>query len=117
MNAHDPFSTTKQATRCKSVRRSPIHIGDLEVTNDPIPKKRSLGPGRYDELFSSMKPGQCIKCEPVHTGAIGNALRSWIRKQRKKGLAVKAMSHYPGCKENLGRVWLIEAPKDTKPAT
>ena len=25
-----------------------------------------MGPGRYDELFESMKPGQCIKCEPEH---------------------------------------------------
>jgi len=34
-------------------------------------------------------------------------MRHWIKKQRKKNLTVKAMSHYPGCKERLGRVWLI----------
>lgn len=111
MQAHNPFSTAKTTTRTKAVRRSPIHIDDLEVTNDPIPKKRSLGPGRYDELFSSLKPGQCIKCEPEHTGAVSNALRNWISKRRKKGLAVTAVSHYPGCKEKLGRVWLIEKPQ------
>ena len=103
--AHDPFNTAKPHT--KGVRRSPIHIEDLEVADDPPPQKRSLGPGRYDELFASMKPGQCIKCEPEHTGAIGNALRHWIKRKRKKNLAVKAASHYPGCKENLGRVWLL----------
>lgn len=36
-----------------------------------------------------------------------NALRHWIKRKRKKNLAVKAASHYPACKENLGRVWLI----------
>lgn len=115
MRANDPFNTTKPATRTKTVRRSPIHLGDLEVASDPIPQKRSLGPGRYDELFASLKPGQCIKCEPAHTGALGNALRHWIRKQRKENLAVKAMQHYPGCKEQLGRVWLITKEQKQNP--
>ena len=56
--AHDPFNTAKPHT--KGVRRSPIHIEDLEVADDPPPQKRSLGPGRYDELFASMKPGQFV---------------------------------------------------------
>ena len=105
MHAHDPFKPTKPHT--KGVRRSAIHVEALEVADDPPPQKRSLGPGRYDELFASMKPGQCIKCEPEHTGAIGNALRHWIKHKRKKNLAVKTASHYPACKENLGRVWLL----------
>lgn len=107
--ANDPFNTTKPRT--KSVQRSAIHVEDLEVADDPLPKKRSLGPGRYDDLFASMKPGQCIKCEPEHTGAIGNALRSWLKRKRKKNLAVKAARHYPPCKDKLGRVWLVATPE------
>ena len=109
VKANDPFNTTKPRTI--SVRRSTIHIEDLEVADDPLPKKRSLGPGRYDTLFATIKPGQCIKCEPQHTGAIGNALRHWIKRTRKKNLAVKTASHYPGCRENLGRVWLLSVDK------
>lgn len=111
MNAHDPFKTAKPVTR-KSVRRSPIHVDDLEVSDDPVPKKRNLGPGRYDQLFKSMKVGQCLKCVPEHTGALGNALRNWIKRNKKKDVAVKSVRHYPGCKEKLGRVWLIEKPKN-----
>jgi hypothetical protein len=107
--ANDPFNTAKP--RAKSVQRSTIHVEDLEVADDPPPQKRSMGPGRYDELFESMKPGQCIKCEPEHTGAISNALRNWIKRKRKKNLAVQAASHYPACKDKLGRVWLVAAPE------
>lgn len=115
MNAHDPFTAVQPVKRAQTTRHSRIHIDDLEVANDPIPKKRSLGPGRYDELFASLQPGQCIKCEPEHTGAVGNAMRHWIKKQRKKNLTVKAMSHYPGCKERLGRVWLITKEQKQQP--
>ncbi|MNT86679.1 hypothetical protein D3C72_2269950 [compost metagenome] len=44
---------------------------------------------------------------PEYTGAVGNAMHHWIKKQRKKNLTVKAMNNYPGCKERLGRAWLI----------
>lgn len=109
MQAHDPFKATKPASRNKVVRRSPIHIEDLEVCNDPVPKKRDLGPGRYDSLFSTLQPGQCIKCEPEHAGAIGNALRNWLKRKKKKSLAVKSVRVYAPCKDKLGRVWLINA--------
>lgn len=102
--ANDPFNKT---TPRKNVRRSPIHVEDLEVSDDPLPKKRELGPSRYEKLFSSMKLGQCIKVEPERVNAIANALRSWIKKNRKKNLAVKSVRYYKACKQGLGRVWLI----------
>lgn len=115
MNAHDPFKATQPVKPAQTTRHSRIHIDDLKVTNDPIPKKRSLGPGCYDELFASLQPGQCTKCEPEHTGAVGNAMRHWMKKQHKKNLAVKAMSHYQVFKERLGRVWLITKEQKQKP--
>ena len=36
MHAHDPFKTTKPHT--KGVRRSAIHVEDLEVADDPPPQ-------------------------------------------------------------------------------
>lgn len=40
-----------------------------------------------------------------------NALRNWIKRKRKKNLAVKSARHYPPCKDKLGRVWLVAVPE------
>jgi len=38
--ANDPFNATKP--RAKSVQRSPVHVEDLEVADDPLPKNAAL---------------------------------------------------------------------------
>lgn len=114
--AHNPFNIgqakaikTKTA-KTKTGARTRVNPEDLEISDDPVPTKRQL-PSQHDDIFAKMKPGQCIKVEAEYTGTVGNALRNWIRRNKKKGLTVKSVRLYPGCKEKLGRVWLIEKPK------
>lgn len=118
MQAHNPFGTAKAPvtkSKTKTGYRTRVNPEDLEICDDPVPVKRQLG-SQYDSIFAKMKPGQCIKVETEYTGTVGNALRNWIRRNKKKGVTVKSVSLYPGCKEKLGRVWLIEKPKDNQPA-
>lgn len=119
MNAHDPFGAAKplpkSKTKPKPAFRSPLHLDDLEICDDPIPKKRP-SVSQYDPVFDKMKVGQCIKADPERVNTVAAAMRNWIRRNKRKTLAVKSLRLYPGCKEKLGRVWLIEKPKTNQPA-
>src|SRR5690606_23849269 len=97
--------------KTKSGYRSRLNPDDLEISDDPMPAKRQA-PSQYDAIFSQLKVGQCVKVEPDRVDTIGNALRSWIRRNKKKNVMVKSVRAYKGCKEKLGRVWLIERPKE-----
>lgn len=89
-----------------------IDIDSLEISRDPI-IKRSAPVSMYHAKFSSMTPGECIKCKPEQVGPIANAMRVWIRKN-SPGVSIRSTVRHP--KDGMGRVWFGE-PKVFTPKT
>lgn len=79
----------------------------LEICDDaPLPSRAR--PGRkYGPVFSKLKPGQCIKCEPNQAPTLATALKKWIT-DKKLPCIVRATSRYS---DGKGRVWMLADPK------
>jgi hypothetical protein len=77
----------------------------LKIANDPLPPTRTPPMSKYEEVFSKLKPGQCLICEPDHASRIRAALDKWLKNRMKTGFQTKAHSHYPT--DRKGRVWLL----------
>lgn len=78
----------------------------IEIDTTPYPKRRVIG-SKYDQTFSDLEPGQCVKCEPERTNSVSNALRKWLENHDKKGFRVR---HIVRCEDGYGRVWLLREP-------
>lgn len=118
MQAHNPFKTAKPlvstAKTSKGVRTR-VNPEDLEICDDPLPKKRPVSESPYEKLFRQLNPGQCLKVDPEYVNTVSNAMRQWIRRHDKKGLVVKSIKLYPGCKAKLGRVWMLKQADKENP--
>lgn len=79
----------------------------LEICNDPIPATRARPGWKYGPVFSQLKPGQCIKCEPSQAPTLWTALKKWVA-DKKLPCIVRATSRYD---DGKGRVWLLADPK------
>ena len=101
---------TPKPARKKPVKMVKVDVADLQVTDDkPVVTRVKLG-NKYQPLFESMKPGQCIRCRPEETQTVAAAMRKWILENRDvTKLQVKAVMRYP--EDGLGRVWLM--PKES----
>ena len=72
--------------------------------NAPPPTQRMSAEGKYHALFSLMKPGSCVRCEPGEINTVAHALKKKIEAGKYpalKGLAVRAAK----CEDGHGRVW------------
>lgn len=106
-----PFPTAPKRKQHRASRY--IDPDHLQIADDEIVCRRSSPEGKYDLLFSKMKPGQCIKCEPDETQRLSNALRTWIKRRRKAHqFEVRSVARYTT--DQRGRVWLL--PKDSAKA-
>lgn len=76
----------------------------LEVCNDPMPEHRATPGEKYNELFSSLKPGQCIKCRGDQAPHVAGAMRKWIKKYGFS-YSVRMTKAYPS--DGQGRVWML----------
>lgn len=85
-----------------------VDVHSLEIVTDPLPVTRATVTAKYEELFSKLKPGQAIKCQPDEAGKIGHALNTWLAKKGKAG-TVKTCRRYET--DGLGRVWLLAKGK------
>lgn len=101
--SRNPFSGAYMPT--KPLRRH-ADPETLKICDDPIPGYRAKPKGKYEEVFSQLKVGQCIKCQPEETGKIAHALRTYIA-AREISAAVKSINNYG---DGMGRVWLVAAP-------
>lgn len=72
--------------------------------NTPIPDNVRIN-GKYDAMFSSLKPGSCIACERTEAESICNALRKWT--QRNKITGMKIIKH-SRCDDGKARIWLVK---------
>ena len=101
VHIHAPVQKQKHSTFCD--------VSTLEITNDVLPIGRTKNTGnKYDELFFSLKVGQCIKCQPAEVSKIAHALNTWLERYGKTN-AVRSCKHYDT--DKLGRIWLLEPVK------
>lgn len=92
--------------RAKPVKMIKVDVANLQVTDDKPVLTRVKQGNKYQALFDSMKPGQCIKCQPEEVMTVSQALRKWILEYKDiTKLRVKAVKQYP--EDGLGRVWLL----------
>jgi hypothetical protein len=84
----------------------PLDISTLEICSDPLPSHRASPGRKYDALFDTLKPGDCIKTPEGMADKVGQALRTYIVR-KKKVASVKIMSDYG---DGKGRVWLLPKP-------
>lgn len=112
MNKASPFP---QVARKKHATMKHIDPDLIEICNDPYVGVRSSPKGKYDEMFSMLKPGQCLKCEPHESAPLATALRKWLQTNGKDAeLEVRAMNRFS--KDGRGRVWLLAKEQKLKRA-
>ena len=58
---------------------------------------------KYDEIFSKLKPGSALVCEPKEAGRIAQTLRKWLQ-ARNMPYTITQSAH---CPDGRGRVWMI----------
>ena len=83
-----------------------VDTGLLSICDDPLPARRAEPVNKYDALFKSMKPGQCIKCPGLDAPKIAQAMAKWLQKTDNNRLMVRSTKDYEGTGE--GRVWLLK---------
>lgn len=104
-----PVSTPAVVPQRKAATKRPeLDPALLEVCDDPLPTSRASLGAKYVPLFSSMKPGQAIKCKPEEVYRVGHAMRKWIT-QNRLTFVMRAQARYHS--DGLGRVWLLDAPE------
>ena len=107
----NPFTGQVQEPAQKQKLSTFCDVSKLEITNDALPIGRMKNTvNKYDELFSSLKVGECIKCQPVEVSKIAHALNTWLARHNKTN-AVRSCKHYDT--DQLGRIWLLEPVKRT----
>jgi len=96
-----------KAKRAKPVKLVRVDVAELQVTDDKPVVTRVKQGNKYQALFESMKPGQCIKCRPEEVQSVSQSMRKWILENRDiTKLKVKAVMNYPD--DGLGRVWMMQ---------
>lgn len=86
-----------------------LDVATLVITNDVLPIGRVKNTqNKYGEVFSALKVGQCIKCQPEDVSKLAHALNTWLERHGKTN-AVRSCKHYDS--DQLGRIWLLEPVK------
>lgn len=98
-NAHSPFGPTPKR------QSKPVDVDALKIANDPMTGRKLTAAPKYEQIFSKLKAGQCIVCQPGEAAKISHALNNWLKNQNKTNV-VRSCNRYE--KDGLGRVWLFE---------
>ena len=77
----------------------------LKISADPVVDGRARIVSKFDALFSQLKPGQCLICEPEQAPKLNAALRKWLDNKGLTAVKTKAMTRYPT--DGKGRVWRL----------
>lgn len=90
----------------ESIGLKRVNADVISITSDPLPEKRVMT-SKYDALFGSLKPGQCLRVPSKSTGSVAQGLRKWMAKQGMDSTGrIKVASVYANDK-GFGRVWLL----------
>ncbi len=102
-----PFPTVARAAS-----RVEIDPAMLEVEhNTPMPIFRSKKSDKYGELFATLKPGSCVRCEPKEVPRVAQSLRKALDVGRYKVLAGCKVLSRTKCEDGHGRVWAMPASR------
>lgn len=94
--------------RAKPTKLITVDVSALQVTDDKPVITRVKQGNKYQALFDSMKPGQCVKCRTEEVQTVSQAMRKWIFENRDiTKFGVKAVNNYPD-DDGMGRVWLVQ---------
>lgn len=75
----------------------------LKIEHDSPVHTPRVGQSKYTPLFSKLKIGSALVCEPSETGRVAQTLRKWLESTGKP-YKVKQTAH---CPDGRGRVWLL----------
>ena len=104
----NPF-TGETAKPAKQKLSRFLDVSTLVITNDALPIGRMKNTqNKYDEVFSALKVGQCIQCQPEDVSKLSHALNTWLERHGKVN-AVRSCKHYDT--DRMGRIWLLEPVK------
>ena len=76
--------------------------------NFPVPAGRRHVTGKYDAVFSKLKPGGCIKCEPDEAPVIATALVNSIKRDRLKALTGCKVKFFRNRGDGHGGVFVLK---------
>lgn len=100
----NPFQPKQKKPRAEP---KAVNLDSIQVANDPMPAGRAKATEhKYDPLFGTLKPGQCLKCDPADVGKISHAMGVWIKRVGLKDHVVRSTKKYET--DGMGRVWLIK---------
>lgn len=76
----------------------------LKVEHSTKVEAKRMPVGKYDELFSQLKYGSCVVCESDEVDRIASALRKWLNRHGKHGVAKRNTR----CRDGKARIWMLD---------
>lgn len=67
------------------------------------------GHSKYHALFSALRPGRAVECDPAERKKLGNALNMWLRLQGRADAERAAYAYEPGAER--AHVFLVKKGK------
>lgn len=77
----------------------------FEIDNTPYPPNRIVS-SKYDDTFSGMRPGQCVRTEPQNVGKVCAAMKKWIERKGRTDVVVRIVGKMD---DGFGRVYMMPA--------
>lgn len=109
-----PFESmsTEKPSQAQAKKPNPsvflrVNVSALTVEDKPYDPywKTKRGESAYEEIFSKLKLGQCVACQPGECGAVASAMASWFRRRGQK-ILTRQINKDPV--DGKGRVWLYK---------
>lgn len=102
----NPFTGQRVNAKGRTVKpQARLDLSQIVITNTPLPTGRSVHVGRYDALFATVKPGQCLECPSNDVGRLAAAAKKWAKNQAKPIIVRTARVLQD--KPERGGVWLL----------
>jgi hypothetical protein len=96
-------------TVARITRKTELDADLLKVEHNVKPPSRRLAHvGKYHDLFSTMRPGSCVRCESEEVNTIASALRSQIKLGKYPALKDCKVSAFARCEDGHARVWALK---------
>jgi hypothetical protein len=75
----------------------------FEIDTTPFPAQRLVS-SKYDETFSALRLGQCIKTEPENVGKVCAAMKKWLERKGRADAVVRIVRRMD---DGYGRVYMM----------
>ena len=102
----NPFTGQRVNAKGRTVKpQARLDLSQIAVSYRPPPTGRSVFVGKYDALFATVKPGQCLECPSEDVGKLYGAAKKWAKNQAKPIIVRTARMLHD--KPERGGVWLL----------